>query len=108
MTTIPPNIVGPILQSALQQRQIARERDGDANRQIEAARVGASVAERTQLEVEATDDDTRVHADGGGQGSQGRPFRGEQEVEAASAEQEETTPGLHTDERGQIHLALQA
>ncbi len=80
MSTLPSSLVGSILQSPLTQQQVSTVRDSD--------RVQRSVAQRQQLAAatendsagETTDNDTQLHTDSEGQGSQGRAFTEPEEL----------------------------
>lgn len=72
MAQIPPNPISSVLQSGVAQAETARVQDGAKNADAQRARNLTSGSDAI-LEVEGTDtDDTQVHTDSGGLGSQGR------------------------------------
>jgi len=100
MSSLPPNLVGPILQSHLAQRQVSHVRDNERVQQSTFNRQQTNAIDEQDSTVETDDGDTQVHADAEGTGSQGRAFsEGEQpetpavETDAADDQQE----GLHID-----------
>ena len=92
MSSIPPPTIFSVLQSTTTQRTQSRVQDGDANRRADAARDGATRAEHQADAVESSDADSRVHAEGGGQGGQGRSF------DASDEEPTDAPPTETTDE----------
>lgn len=74
MSAVPPNLVGPILQTPLVQRQVAAVRDAERAQGAIAQRQTAAAVDATDSTVETTDNDTQVHTESEGQGSQGRAF----------------------------------
>jgi hypothetical protein len=103
MSSIPPNIIGSVLQSGPAQREQAREIDVAKSSQAEAARRAAAGPDAF-IEIEATDADTQVHTDGGGLGSQGRHDAPPEEPAAAAVDD----PAVTLDEMGRPHLDLSA
>ncbi len=85
MSSVPPNLVGPILQTPLTQRQVSAVRDAKQSHEAAAARQQTAASEDTDTIVETSDNDTRVHADAEGTGSQGRAY-------SESPESEEPPP----------------
>lgn len=73
MSSVPPNLVGPILQSHLAQRQVASVRDSERASAAVNLRQQAHIIDEKGSTVETTDNDTQVYADAEGTGSQGRP-----------------------------------
>ena len=74
MSAVPPNLVGPILQSHMMQRQASSVRDNEETQKATAARQQGVSSDEKDNTVETTDDDTEVHSDAEGTGSQGRTF----------------------------------
>ena len=74
MEVIPSPIIGSVLQSTTAQRNQSGIQDSDSNRRATAARELAQLEQQQLDAIEDTDNDTRVHADSGGQGSRGRSF----------------------------------
>jgi len=105
MSALPPDIVSSVLQGALQHRQAGVNRAVGDRRQAEDNLAIARAAEQRENQVENTDADSRVHPDGGGTGSQGRPFS-EPEANAAESEDHASAEGLTTDESGRPHLDI--
>lgn len=105
MSAIPPNPIASILQSGTTQAEQARKTDADKNADQARAK-SLTGGPDAILEVEGTDtDDTQVHTDSGGLGSEGRedaPAEGE-----AEQEQEESS-GITTDGEGRPHIDLSA
>jgi hypothetical protein len=91
MSAVPPNFVGPILQSHLTQRQVSQVRDKEEVQRSEADRRNAAAIDEQDSTVETTDNDTQVHTDAEGAGSQGRAFTEAEEAEEEQAE-ESTRP----------------
>jgi hypothetical protein len=107
MSSIPPNVVGSVLQSGIAQQAASQQKDRAENEQTDASRelTGRGGTEDI-LEIEETDGRAKVDADGGGYGSQGRadsPPEEEAEVEDA------IEPSVITrDEDGRAHLDVSA
>ncbi len=107
MSTIPPNIVGPILQSGATQQQAARALENERAQQSEAVATGNKMSERATEAVGETDNDARVHADSEGTGSQGR-HAGEENAEKKHEEAHSADRGIRRDQDGQLHVDLEA
>ncbi|HSW46937.1 MAG TPA: hypothetical protein VLM89_15350 [Phycisphaerae bacterium] len=87
MSTLPPNLVGPILQSHLTQRQAAAVRDIErASAAVDLRQQKTIIDEKGSI-VETTDNDTQVYSDAEGTGSQGRPFSEQQQEPDQPADQ---------------------
>jgi hypothetical protein len=97
---IPPNPAASILQSPAQQQEHARALDADGEDRA-AADMRARQAEANP-DIDTTDETMRTNVDGGGGGSQGRAFRGDQDQPA------DQQPGVSQDETGQLHVDLEA
>ena len=106
MSSVPPNIVGPILQASLQQQQSAQVEDAAQSRQSEKSREMAQRADQAANAVEDTDDDTTVHGDVSSGGGQGRAFS--EPEESAEQTEEQSSDEITRDEDGQIHIDIQA
>lgn len=79
MAQIPPAPIASVLQSGVTQAETARVQDGAKNADAQRAKNLTSGPDAI-LEVEGTDtDDTQVHTDSGGLGSQGRYDPGPQD-----------------------------
>jgi len=102
MSSLPPNLVGPILQSHLAQRQVSNVRNTERSQQINAERQQTAAIDEKDTTVETTDNDTAVHSDAEGQGSQGRAFTAPEEPEEPQSE-----PSSPDEDQGQ-HIDLQA
>lgn len=74
MSSIPPNLVGPILQTPFVQSQAAAARGVDDAQRANAERRGNLAAIDADTTIEATDTDMQVFTDAEGSGSQGRAF----------------------------------
>ena len=74
MSAVPPDFVGPILQSHLAQRQVSNIRNTERAQQVHAERQQTAAIDEKDTTVETTNGDTAVHTDAEGQGSQGRAF----------------------------------
>jgi hypothetical protein len=106
MSSVPPNIVGPILQASLQQQHAAQIEDAAQSRQSEQSSEMARKADQVAHSVEDTDDDTTVHGNAAGAGGQGRAFsEPEEDVEENEGE---SADQITRDEDGQIHIDIQA
>lgn len=105
MSAIPPNPIASILQSGTTQAEQARKTDADKN--ADQARAKALIGGPDAIvEVEGTDtDDTQVHTDSGGLGSQGRQ---DSAPEEGRAEEPRESPGITTDDEGRPHIDLSA
>ncbi len=104
MSAIPPNSIASVLQSGATQRTQSKIDDADRNARARAARQAAG-RDDAVLEVEATDDDTQVHADAEGFGGSGRNTR---EQSADQEETETTADALAPSDDGTAHLDLTA
>jgi len=88
MSTVPPNLVGPILQSGLMQRQVSPVRDNERAQETNAQRQQSNQINEKDSTVETTDDDTQVYTDAEGGGSQGRTFSEPEEAPQQPADSE--------------------
>lgn len=104
MSAIPPNSIASVLQSGAAQRTQSKVDDAERNARARAARQAAG-RDDAVLEVEATDDDTQVHADAEGAGGSGRNTR---EQPGDPEETETTGDALETSDDGTVHLDLTA
>jgi hypothetical protein len=104
MSAIPPHPIASVLQSGVAQSEAAR--DADAARNVDDRRARQiGVGPDAVLEVESTDtDDTQVHPDSGGLGSQGRHDAPPDESE----HDEITEGGITEDDDGRPHIDLSA
>lgn len=103
MSALPPNLVGSILQSNVSQRQVSNIRNREETQRATADRQQTAAVDETDSTVETTDDDTQVHADAEGTGSQGRPFTQEEEEEKKDNQPEESADG-----QAGTHIDLEA
>ena len=97
MSTLPPNVVGSVLQSNLAQRQVSTIRDGEDSQRVMANRRQAATIDEKDTTVGTADTDTQIHTDAEGSGSQGRAFSEPQEE---GLEQDAAESGLLTDDEG--------
>ncbi len=97
MSTIPPNLVGSILQTPFAQHQASSVRDAERTQHAAAQRQQIAAATETDTTVETTDNDTQVHTDSEGQGSQGRAFSEPEENPPAAPEPSEPQEGHFLD-----------
>ena len=105
MSTIPPNIVGPIVQSGAAQKQAARALEGEREQQSNAVAAGNKISEKAAETVGETDNDARVHTDAEGSGGQG----GSSGEEHAGPEHDDNDQsGIRRDDDGQLHVDLEA
>lgn len=103
MSTMPPNVVGSVLQSHLAQHQVSVVRDTEESQRESANRRQATAVDEKDTTVGTTDTDTAIHPDAEGTGSQGRAFSSpEEETEQGG---DESNPPLGDEGR---HLDLQA
>ncbi len=105
MSTIPPNLVGPIIQSAAAQKQAARALEGEREQQSNAVVTGNKMSEKAAEAVGETDNDSRVHTDAEGSGGQGGST-GEEHSE--SKNDADSDSGIRRDDDGQLHVDLEA
>ena len=107
MSTIPPNLVGPIVQSGAAQKQAARALEGEREQQSNAVVAGNKISEKAAGTVGETDNDSRVHADAEGSGGQGGST-GEEHTESKNDDNAESDAGIRRDDDGQLHVDLEA
>ncbi len=107
MSTIPPNLVGPIVQSGAAQKQAARALEGEREQQSNAVAAGNKMSEKAAGTVGETDNDSRVHTDAEGSGGQGGSA-GEEHAESQPDENAESDSGIRRDDDGQLHVDLEA
>jgi len=105
MSSVPPNLVGPILQSNLAQRQVSGVRDNEEAQKTNANRRQAAALDATDTTVGTDDEDAQIHTDAEGTGSQGRSFTNPEEAEELEGEAAESD--LPSDDEGH-HIDLQA
>lgn len=91
MSSLPASLVGSILQGPLAQQQAATLRDAERVQRAVAQRQQVTAATEHDSTVETSDNDTQVHTDSEGQGSQGRAFS-EPEAETPESESSATGP----------------
>ena len=103
MSSVPPNIVGPILQSNLTQRQVSTVRNSEDAQKANANRQQTAAADASDTTVETDDQDVQVHTDAEGSGSQGRAFSHPEEP-AESSEEEADSSSPDGDEGQNIDL----
>jgi hypothetical protein len=106
MSTVPPNIVGPILQTIVQQQQSAQTDDAEKARGTEQSQRMAQRSDRAEHTVSDTDSDTAVDADAGQGGGQGRAFS--EQPDQQSPETQGPEDGVTHDEEGRPHIDIQA
>ena len=107
MSSIPPNVVGPIVQSNATQQQAAKALERERLQQSNAVDAGNKLSEKAADTVDETGSDTRVDADSEGAGSQGR-FTGDEQSEKKQEEDQPTDSGIRRDGDGQLHVDLEA
>ncbi len=78
MSAIPPTIISSVLQSDPAQRQQVADRGNEEARAAGVSRELTAPDKAVEVEIEATDADTQVHTDAGGQGSYGREYAEEE------------------------------
>ncbi len=104
MSAIPPHSIGSILQSGGAQAEQARHTDAERNARADAANKTRGGPDAV-LEVEETDADTQVHAETGGQGSQGRH---DAPPEEHTEEPQANITGVSIDDDGIPHVDISA
>lgn len=98
MSAIPPNLVGPILQTTSMQGQVAASRSLEDAQKSSAERRQMAAVDARDSTVETTDNDTQIYADAEGSGSQGRAFSEPGQEQDAKDETGETgSEGTHID-----------
>ena len=107
MSAIPPHAVGSVLQSGMAQQVQSAARDSEENLRGDASRelTGKGGSEDV-IEIEETDSQTKVDAEGGGQGSQGRHDAPPEEDDAAG--DNKPRGGVTYDDDGTPHLDISA
>jgi hypothetical protein len=108
MSAIPASVPASILQTAQAQQQAAGIQKAESDGQDQAYRAEVRAVEQRDGTVSSGDDDTRVNAEGGGMGGQGRAFRGGGEENRGEEDASGTAPGITVDESGQAHVDLEA
>jgi len=105
MSSIPPHAVGSVLQSGMAQQVQSAARDSEENLRGDASRelTGKGGSEDV-IEIEETDSQTKIDAEGGGQGSQGRHDAPPEDEEAATDGQ--PRGGITYDDDGTPHLDI--
>mgnify|MGYP006908280442 CR=1 FL=1 len=93
MSAVPPNLVGPVLQSHLTQRQVQNVRSSEENQKASAAQRGGMATEEKDTTVETTDNDTQVYTDSEGTGSQGRAFSEPESQEEEASDKKKPVEG---------------
>ena len=107
MSTIPPNLVGPIIQSGAAQKQAARALEGEREQQSNAVVAGNKISEKAAGTVGETDNDARVHTDAEGSGGQGGST-GEEHTDSKHDDNADSNSGIRRDDDGQLHVDLEA
>ncbi len=107
MSTIPPNIVGPIAQSVQQQRSTARALEAERDQQANAAEVGNRSSQRSAEAIDEADNDTQVHTDAEGLGGQGR-HHADEHPEHHTHDPPSPEAGIQQDADGHLHLDVEA
>ena len=105
MSTIPPNLVGPIIQSGAAQKQAARALQGERAPQSNAVVAGNQISETAAGTVGDTDHHARVPAAADrpprpGARPRARPSHAQPPDNAES--------GIRRDDDGQLHVDLEA
>ena len=106
MSTIPPKLVGPIIQSGAAQKQAARALEGEREQQSNAVVAGNKISEKAAGTVGETDNDSRVHTDAEGSGGQGRSD-GEEHAESKHDDNADSCSGIRRDDERQLHVDLE-
>ena len=106
MSSIPPNAIGSVLQSGIAQQSASQHKDRVENDQTDASRelTGRGGSEDI-LEIEETDGRSKVDADGGGYGSQGRE---DSPPEEEAVDETPDQPGITHGQDGRTHLDVPA
>ena len=105
MSAIPPTIISAIA-SPTAQRDQSRHIDATRQASFETSRkLTGSPDALVEVEIEATDADTQVHADSGGLGSQGRY---DEKPEEETQPEAEDKAGISVDPQGHTHIDLSA
>jgi hypothetical protein len=100
VSAIPPNLISAIASPAAQRDQ-ARHIDAARQASFETSRkLTGSPDALVEVEIEATDANTQVHADSGGLGSQGRYDSKPEEADESSDDEAAIT----VDEQGRPHI----
>ena len=105
MSSIPPHAIGSVLQSGVAQQVQSAARDTEENRRTDASRelTGKGGSEDV-LEIEETDAQTKIDAEGGGQGGQGRHDGAPEEDD--TNDKATTKGGVTYDDDGTPHLDI--
>ena len=107
MSTLPPNLVGPILQAGTTQRQAARALENEREQQSNAAAAGSKARDRATEAIGEADNEARVHSESEGGGSQGREFT-ENNADQTAEDAKGDDQGIRRDDEGQLHVDLEA
>ena len=106
MSSVPPNLVGPILQSHLTQRQVSGVRDNEQAQKTNAERKQTAAVDEEDTTVDTGDEATQVHTDAEGSGSQGRAFANPDQNEEPDPQAQDTD--LPPDAEEGRHIDLEA
>ena len=106
MSTIPPNLVGPIIQAAAAQQSASRILESERGQQTSAADAGSKARDRKTESVDEAVSDTQVYAESEGSGSQGRAYSDTEEDNSAGDATDK--PGVSRDQDGNLHIDLEA
>jgi hypothetical protein len=109
MSALPPQLIASALQGTLQQRQVQHARSTADRQQADMGQAVVRAGQEHENLIENTDADSRVNADGGGAGGQGRaPGEQPQPGTPESDQPDNPQSGITSDDKGQIHLDLTA
>ena len=104
MSSVPPNVVGPILQSGSMQKQASRVLENERQQQDAATESAGRLRDKLEV-VGETDIDTQVHNESEGAGSQGKEHPQGQD---APQDEQDAPQGITRDQDGQLHVVLEA
>lgn len=104
-SSLPPNLVGSILQSHLTQRKTSVTQDSARDEQVNAAQRQSKAIDERDTTVETSDEDTRISPDSQGSGGQGREFTSPED--AAEPVLEDDTDRENEDADGIRHIDIE-
>ena len=105
-SSLPPNLVGSILQSHLTQRKTSITQDSTRDEQVNAAKRQSKAIDERDTTVETSDEDTRISPDSQGSGGQGRAFSSPEDAAEPLLEDNTDQEGKDADEIRHIDIQI--
>ncbi|NLX13234.1 MAG: hypothetical protein GXY44_06205 [Phycisphaerales bacterium] len=105
-SSLPPNLVGSILQSHLTQRKTSITQDSARDEQVNAAQRQSKAIDERDTTVETSDEDTRISPDSQGSGGQGRAFTSPEDTAEPFLEEQAVQADDDADEIQHIDIQI--